>query len=109
MLHKILEANGDLPERAVVTFANTGREMPQTLAFGTTPKGNCDFCFLKSEATLASMARQHPDIRMEQMTGSTFRKDRDLAEFVDFVGRQQDWIFDEDAFFCQADDGECTG
>lgn len=33
MLHKILEANGDLPERVVVSFQNTGREMPQTLDF----------------------------------------------------------------------------
>lgn len=33
MLHQILEANGGLPDRAVVTFQNTGREMPQTLDF----------------------------------------------------------------------------
>lgn len=33
MLHQILEANGDLPDRAQVTFQNTGREMPQTLDF----------------------------------------------------------------------------
>lgn len=33
MLHKILEANGDLPERVVVSFQNTGREMPETLDF----------------------------------------------------------------------------
>jgi hypothetical protein len=33
MLHHILEANGGLPERAVVTFQNTGREMPETLDF----------------------------------------------------------------------------
>jgi 3'-phosphoadenosine 5'-phosphosulfate sulfotransferase (PAPS reductase)/FAD synthetase len=33
MLHQILEANGDLPERAKVLFQNTGREMPQTLDF----------------------------------------------------------------------------
>lgn len=83
-------------------------------AAGSTPKGNCDFCFLKSEATLAAMAREHPDkaqwwMRMEEMTGATFRKGRDLSEFVDFVQRQQDWIFDEEAYFCQADDGECTG
>ena len=83
-------------------------------ANGKTPKGNCDFCFLKSEATLAAMAKQHPDkaawwIEMEQMTGSTFRKGRNLAEFVDFVQRQQDWVFDEVGYFCQADDGECTG
>jgi hypothetical protein len=83
-------------------------------AAGTTPKGNCDFCFLKSEATLAAMAKEHPDkaewwIRMEEMTGATFRKDRDLAEFVDFAQRQQDWIFSQEGFFCQADEGECVG
>ena len=33
MLHQILCANGDLPDRAKVTFANTGREMPETLDF----------------------------------------------------------------------------
>ncbi|MCP4206096.1 MAG: phosphoadenosine phosphosulfate reductase family protein, partial [Shimia sp.] len=33
MLHKILEANGGLPDRAVVMFENTGREMPETLDF----------------------------------------------------------------------------
>ena len=34
MLYKILEAhNGKLPEFAKVTFANTGKEMPQTLDF----------------------------------------------------------------------------
>lgn len=33
MLHQILEANGDLPDRAKVVFSNTGREMPQTLDF----------------------------------------------------------------------------
>ena len=33
MLHQILEANGDLPDRAKVVFANTGREMSETLDF----------------------------------------------------------------------------
>ncbi len=33
MLHQILQANGDLPERCQIMFANTGREMPQTLDF----------------------------------------------------------------------------
>jgi 3'-phosphoadenosine 5'-phosphosulfate sulfotransferase (PAPS reductase)/FAD synthetase len=34
MLWKVLEANGGkLPDEAVVTFANTGKEMPQTLDF----------------------------------------------------------------------------
>lgn len=81
---------------------------------GSAPKGNCDFCFLKSEATLAAMAKQHPEraewwMRMERECGSTFRKGRDMNYFVDFVQRQQDWIFDEQGYFCQTDDGECTG
>lgn len=33
LLHQLLEANGGLPASAVVTFQNTGREMPQTLDF----------------------------------------------------------------------------
>lgn len=33
MLRRILEANGDLPDRVKVTFQNTGREMPETLDF----------------------------------------------------------------------------
>lgn len=33
MLHEIMEANGGLPDRARVVFANTGREMPETLDF----------------------------------------------------------------------------
>ncbi|TBE49184.1 Nin-like protein [Rhizobium ruizarguesonis] len=32
-LHRILEANGSLPDRAHVVFANTGREDPRTLDF----------------------------------------------------------------------------
>ena len=31
------------------------------------------------------------------------------SELGDFVNRQADWIFDEVDYFCQADDGECTG
>jgi hypothetical protein len=33
MLHRIAEANGGLPDRVRVVFANTGRERPQTLDF----------------------------------------------------------------------------
>lgn len=33
MLHQILEANGGLPDRCIVSFQNTGREMPETLDF----------------------------------------------------------------------------
>ena len=33
MLYKILEAHGGLPDYVKVIFANTGKEMPQTLDF----------------------------------------------------------------------------
>jgi 3'-phosphoadenosine 5'-phosphosulfate sulfotransferase (PAPS reductase)/FAD synthetase len=33
MLHQILKANGDLPDRVEVTFQNTGREREETLEF----------------------------------------------------------------------------
>jgi len=87
---------------------------------GSTPKGNCDGCFLKSEATLAMMWREHPD-RMqwwvdieEWKSGEVGRKahfhaTRTFKELGEFVSRQGDWIFDDEAFLCQADDGECTG
>lgn len=33
MLHKTLDANGGIPDGSVVCFANTGKEMPETLDF----------------------------------------------------------------------------
>lgn len=33
LLRQLLDANGPLPERAVVTFQNTGRERSETLDF----------------------------------------------------------------------------
>ena len=58
------------------------------------------------------MSKEYPDraawwMRMESEIGSTFRKGRDLAEFVDFAQRQKDWVFDEEGYFCQKDEGEC--
>lgn len=76
--------------------------------------GNCDGCFLKSEAALAEMCRKYPDrmqwwADMETAIGSTFHKSRNYAELSDFVRRQGDWIFDDEAFLCQTNEGECTG
>lgn len=76
--------------------------------------GNCDGCFLKSEATLAMMWRDHPErmkwwVDMEKQVGSSFNKSRTYDEIGDFVSRQSDWIFDDEAYLCQKDDGECTG
>ena len=88
-------------------------------ANGSTPKGNCDGCFLKSEATLAMMWREHPD-RMQwwadienwksQQIGKEahFHATRTFKDLGQFVAKQADWIFDDEAFLCQADDGECT-
>jgi 3'-phosphoadenosine 5'-phosphosulfate sulfotransferase (PAPS reductase)/FAD synthetase len=88
---------------------------------GNTALGNCDGCFLKSEATLAMLARDYPERhawweRMEaQTTGATtaaaarFRKDYTRSSLREFVERQGDWIFDTDGALCQKDGGECTG
>lgn len=80
---------------------------------GQTPKGNCDGCFLKSEATLAMMWREHPErmqwwANMETEIGSSFHKARTYASLGEFVDRQADWIFNDEAYLCQRDDGECT-
>lgn len=77
-------------------------------------EGNCDGCFLKSEATLAMMWREHPDRMrwwsdLEQKIGGTFNKSRTYAKLGDFVDRQSDWIFNDQAYLCQRNDGECTG
>ena len=87
---------------------------------GQAAKGNCDGCFLKSEATLAMMWREHPD-RMQWWADiedsqpirnnkkQVFNPARTFSALGDFVERQGDWIFNDKAMLCQADDGECTG
>jgi len=76
--------------------------------------GNCDGCFLKSEATLAALWKNYPE-RMrwwsdaEKRIGANFNKARSYDDLYDFVHRQGDWIFDDESYLCQADDGECTG
>jgi 3'-phosphoadenosine 5'-phosphosulfate sulfotransferase (PAPS reductase)/FAD synthetase len=81
---------------------------------GKTPSGNCDFCFLKSESSTAYMLRNFPErarwwVDIEKEIGFPFRLDRNLTNMQDFISRQGDWLFDDEAFLCQADDGECTG
>ena len=76
--------------------------------------GNCDGCFLKSEATLAAVWRDHPEraqwwSNLETKVGGQFHKGRSYKQLGDFVSRQSDWIFDDKAYLCQADHGECTG
>lgn len=79
------------------------------------PFGNCDGCFLKSEASKALLIREYPDrakwwADQEIKIGATFRDKMDLTQLASFVDRQGDWIFDDqNGALCQADDGECTG
>jgi len=88
---------------------------------GKTPLGNCDGCFLKSEAAQAALFRDYPDRHawwenMEQLA-SQLTSSRNGAKFVTeysrkdlrtFVERQGDWIFDTEDTLCQVDGGECT-
>lgn len=92
---------------------------------GKTPLGNCDGCFLKSEQTLAFLAREHPDrfqwwIDLETRANKEFSEKRSgklqsmrkltlYEEIKNYIDRQGDWIFDDEAHFCMADDGDCTG
>jgi len=81
--------------------------------------GNCDGCFLKSEDQLAMLAKEHPD---RYIWWENFEKDyehrgnyglfnntRKLKEFKKFLDDQQDWVFDQQGYFCQEDGGDCTG
>lgn len=87
---------------------------------GRTSLGNCDGCFLKSEAARAALARDYPEraqwwAEMEALAQSIssrpddarFREDGTWAAHIDFVTRQRDWIFSREGALCQADDGEC--
>lgn len=86
---------------------------------GKTPLGNCDGCFLKSEANLAALARDYPERHqwwqdMEELVSQTargaaarFRKEfsrKELQWSIQHQGR----LFDVEDGFCQKDGGECT-
>lgn len=81
--------------------------------------GNCDGCFLKSEANIAAFTREFPDRaawweRMEALasgltSGSAahWSKRYSRAEMRDFMARQGDWALGTEGALCQADGGEC--
>ena len=87
---------------------------------GKTLLGNCDGCFLKSEANLAELYRSHPERyawwrKMETHTNAdtglskgTFRASGSYKDLASFVDTQGEMIFSNEAFLCQADSGECT-
>lgn len=79
---------------------------------GKTVGGNCDWCFLKSEATIAAGLRDEPEsamwwVRHEETTGRSFSKRYTRRALLSVTQRQGDWIFDDRDFLCQTDDGEC--
>lgn len=83
--------------------------------------GNCDGCFLKSEANLAALTREYPERhawweRMEEIasgltsgTAAHWSKRYTRAELRDFMERQGDWALSAEGALCQADGGECFG
>ena len=81
--------------------------------------GNCDGCFLKSEDQLAMLCKEFPDkfdwwLNLEKKHKHRgdygfFNKARKLNNLKDNVDSQQDWVFDQQGYFCQADGGDCTG
>lgn len=101
------------------------REQPFDLALpnqnGKTPLGNCDGCFLKSEAIQAHLCANYPERHawwedMESLaatltsgTGGTFSSRYSRRDMREFIERQGDLGFDTEAELCQADDGECFG
>ncbi|CTQ53560.1 PUA domain (predicted RNA-binding domain) [Roseibium album] len=83
--------------------------------------GNCDGCFLKSEASIAAFTREYPERaawweRMEaRLQGKTksfataqFSKRYSRAEMREFMERQGDWTLSTEGALCQANHGECV-
>lgn len=88
--------------------------------------GNCDGCFLKSEANIAAFTREFPDRaewweRAEARIGaletqkgrpkdnSLFSKRYSRREMREYMARQGDWALSTEGALCQVSDGECTG
>ncbi len=80
---------------------------------GKTIGGNCDGCFLKSEAFLSALSRDMPDRHAWWETQETkysyqFSSRYSRAELRSFMERQGDWALSTEGALCQADDGECV-
>ena len=81
-----------------------------TNAYGKTPAGNCDLCFLKDMDTTMSILKERPEmadwwIKQEQKFGShdgaKFRKDRpEYIKLVDISKSQQNLFNDDDQMTC---------
>ena len=79
-------------------------------AYGKTPAGNCDLCFLKGMDTTISILKERPEmadwwIKQEQKfgknSGATFRKDRpNYIKLVDISKKTQTLFNDDDQMTC---------
>lgn len=87
--------------------------------------GNCDGCFLKSEAHVAAFTREYPEraawweaaeARVGAMEASKgrpadnaqFSKRYSRAELRRFMDAQGDWALSTEGALCQVDGGECV-
>lgn len=84
--------------------------------------GNCDGCFLKSEANVAAFTRDFPTDavwweRMEMLvswltnsaSAAFWSKRYTRADMRQFMARQGDWALSTEGALCQTNHGECTG
>lgn len=82
------------------------------LVNGRTVGGNCDGCFLKSEAFLSALSRDMPMRhawweRHESAMSRRFSDRYSRRELRAFMERQGDWALSTEGVLCQADGGEC--
>ena len=94
-------------------WAGQSFDLQLPIARGVTIGGNCDGCFLKSEAALAALCRDYPSRAAwwehhETSIGHGFSKRFRRGDLRAYVEKQGDWIFDTEGALCQKDDGECT-
>lgn len=90
---------------------------------GNCPLGNCDGCFLKSQAAKAALVRDMPERaawweaaerrigamqKGRRKDNAQFDKRESWAELSGFIERQGDWVFDTDDALCQRGGGECV-
>lgn len=81
---------------------------------GKTPHGNCDGCFLKSEAYLGRLSQTHPNraawwLDAEHRVGGTWSKRYSRRELHAFMSDHGELALGDESALCQADDGECFG
>ena len=102
-------------ERALLTRAETSLSHILPLLNDTAPTG----WYGKTSPVFYRRSRDYPEraawweemeeLATELTSGSAahFSKSYTRRELRDHIENQGDWIFDEEAYFCQTDGGEC--